>query len=215
MKYKFEEPIHASIGVEKYQCTVQWRSGKFIVDEPPTNGGKDAGPDPFTLLLSSIASCTLITLRMYIDHKGWDIPEIAVNANLYQEPGKENTKKTIIDRDVVFLCEVDDEKKNRLREIADHCPISKLVKGEVEVRTFMLHETPTAKKINYAGDEITVVWKPELCQHSKRCWQQLPEVFDYKLKKWINPAGAPSEKIIEQVKKCPSGALTYFQNEQQ
>jgi putative redox protein len=68
------------------------------------------------------------------------------------------------------------------------------------------------KKIKYANDEITVVWKPDFCQHSTICFTQLPEVFDPKVKKWIDPYGAPSDKIIEQVKKCPSGALTYFTN---
>jgi putative redox protein len=68
------------------------------------------------------------------------------------------------------------------------------------------------KQVNYANDEITVVWKPELCQHSAKCWKGLPEVFDYKKKKWIDPQGAPSERIIEQVKQCPSGALSFIYN---
>lgn len=68
------------------------------------------------------------------------------------------------------------------------------------------------KKINYSNGEITVVWKPELCQHSAICFKGLPEVFDPRIKKWVNPNGASSERIIEQVKKCPSGALTYFLN---
>lgn len=85
VKYKFDKPVHGSIGNEKYQCTIEWRNGKFIADEPVTSGGKDSGPDPYTLLLSSLASCTLVTMRMYIDRKGWQVPEIAVNANMYQE----------------------------------------------------------------------------------------------------------------------------------
>ena len=124
MNYKFEKPVIGIIGNEKYQCTIEWRNGKFVADEPVTSGGKDTGPDPYTLLLSSLASCTLITLRMYIDRKGWDIGEIAVNANLYQETvnGKETT---IIDRDLIFISAVTDEQKLRLQEIAKHCPISK------------------------------------------------------------------------------------------
>ena len=69
MKYKLEKPVQGTIGNEKYQCTIEWRNGKFISDEPETIGGKDSGPDPYTLLLSSLASCKLITLRMYIDRK--------------------------------------------------------------------------------------------------------------------------------------------------
>jgi putative redox protein len=69
------------------------------------------------------------------------------------------------------------------------------------------------KKINYANEEITVVWQPELCQHATFCFRQLPEVFNPAVRKWINPGGASAERVIEQVKKCPSGALSFFYNE--
>jgi len=211
MKYKFEKPVRGINGIEKYQCTIEWRNGKFIADEPPASGGKDAGPDPHTLLLSSIVSCTLITLRMYIDRKGWDIPNIAVNANWYQER-KDEKLITIIDRDILFLSPVDEEKKLRLQEIASQCPISKILENEIKVRTFVFRDGETERKIKYANSEITVVWKPEFCQHSTRCFTQLPEVFNPRIRKWIDPNGASSERIIEQVKKCPSGALTFFLN---
>jgi putative redox protein len=210
MQYKFDKPIQGLIGTAKYQCTIKWRNGEFIADEPVSSNGNDSGPDPFTLLLSSLTSCTLITLRMYIDRKGWNIPEISANANLYQET-KEGVISTIIDCDLIFPNSVNEEQKTKLQEIAKHCPISRLLENNIKIRTFVFKDTET-KKINYRNDEITVVWKPEFCQHSLRCWTQLPEVFNPKIKKWIDPNGASSEKIIEQVLKCPSGALSYFYN---
>jgi len=213
MQYKLERPVHGTIGTEKYQCTIEWRNGKIISDEPETSGGKDTGPDPHTLLLSSLASCTLMTLRMYIDRKGWDIPQIEVNTNYYSEMTGENTS-IIIDIDIKFLSEIDKEKKLRLLEIAKKCPISKILEGDTKVRTFLFRDNETEKKLRYPNDEITVVWKPEYCQHSGRCWTQLSDVFDYKKRPWINPFGASSEKIMEQIEKCPSGALSfYFNNE--
>lgn len=211
MQYKFEKPVHGTIGSIKYQCTIEWRNGSFISDEPVLSGGKDTGPDPYTLLLSSLATCTLVTLRMYIDRKGWTIPEIAVNVNMYQETKGEKTN-TIIDSDIIFLSKIEDEQKMRLLEIAKHCPISKILEGEIKMRTFVFKEDDIERKINYSNEEITVVWKPKFCQHASRCWSQLPEVFDYTKKKWINPNGASSERIVEQVNKCPSGALSYYYN---
>ena len=110
MKYKMEKPVQGNISTTKYQCTIEWRNGKFISDEPESSGGQNTGPDPFTLLLSSLASCTLITLRMYIDRKGWDIPSIAVSTNLYQEI-KEEKLLSIIDRDILFTSPVEEEMK--------------------------------------------------------------------------------------------------------
>lgn len=138
MQHKLALPVRGMIGTAKYQCTIKWRNGKFIADEPPTSGGEDQGPDPYTLLLSSLVTCTLVTLRMYIDRKGWTIPEIRVNANLSQEK-KEEVLHTIIDRDISFPDSITDaEQKKKLLEIAKHCPISRLLEGQIRVRSFML-----------------------------------------------------------------------------
>jgi len=69
------------------------------------------------------------------------------------------------------------------------------------------------KKIKYSNGEVTIVWQPELCIHSGRCVRGLAEVFKPKEKPWITPEGSTTEKIIAQVKKCPSGALSYFMND--
>jgi putative redox protein len=210
MIYKFEKPVNGSIGLEKYQCTIEWRNGKFISDEPQTSGGKDLGPDPYTLLLSSLASCTLVTLRMYIDRKGWNIPSISVNVNMYNEK-KDDKIITVIDRDIIFSADTPEEQKTRLQEIASSCPISKILQSDVKVRTFVFRDGET-KTIKYANGEITVGWKPDFCQHSTRCWTQLPQVFKPSERKWINPDGASPERIEQQVMECPSGALTFTFN---
>ena len=66
---------------------------------------------------------------------------------------------------------------------------------------------------HYTNDDITVVWKPNVCMHSTLCWKGLIDVFNPKEKPWIKMDGATTEKIIDQVKKCPSGALSYFMND--
>jgi len=213
MKYKLQEPIHGKIGTDKYQCTIGWRKGKFISDEPESLGGKDSGPDPYTLLLSSLASCKLITLRMYIDRKDWQIDEIAIRANMYQE-NKDEQVTSIIDCDILFLSPVSDEQKMQLLEIAKNCPVSKILQGDLKVRVFAFRHGD-AKTIKYANEEITVLWKPEFCQHSTRCWTQLPQVFKPTLRKWIDPNGASAERIEQQVAKCPSGALVFLNNDGQ
>jgi putative redox protein len=210
MKYKLDKPVHAEIGTERYQCSIEWRNGKFIADEPVSGGGKDLGPDPYTLLLSSVASCVLVTLRMYIDRKNWDIHSVKINMNMYQEIVN-NIPTTIIDRDLILDENVPDEQKVKLQEIASHCPISKILEAGVKLRTFVF-KTGETKTIKYGNEEITVLWKPEFCQHSTRCWKQLPQVFKPSVKKWIDPDGAPAERILEQIEHCPSGALGFIRN---
>ncbi len=206
MEYILDHPVAVSIGTEKYKCTVEWRNGKFIADEPEFTGGKDLGPDPYTLLLSSLGSCTLATLRMYIDRKGWDIPQIAVAVNMFFK--QENEKRiTVIDRDLNFISAVTDEQRERLTQIARVCPVSKILEGEIEVRTFAYASEDIEKTHRYTNGDVTVEWRPELCKHAARCATQLPQVFNPGAKPWINTDGATSKEIIEQVGRCPTGAL--------
>ena len=67
----------------------------------------------------------------------------------------------------------------------------------------------------YSNEDITIIWKPDVCAHSKLCWTQLGEVFKPAEKPWITPEGASTERIIEQVNKCPSGALSFVYNAEQ
>lgn len=61
----------------------------------------------------------------------------------------------------------------------------------------------------YASDEVTVIWKPDLCIHSAECAKGLPHVFKPKDNPWIQIEKASAEEVMETVDKCPSGALTY------
>lgn len=66
----------------------------------------------------------------------------------------------------------------------------------------------------YTNGEVTIVWRPALCTHATYCFKELPEVFDPKKRPWVNPEGASTERIIKQIKRCPSGALSYFMNDE-
>lgn len=69
-------------------------------------------------------------------------------------------------------------------------------------------ENPKRIVKEYSNNDITVVWQPDKCIHSKICWQGLLPVFDPKKRPWVNMDGAPSAEIAAQVGKCPSGALS-------
>ena len=68
------------------------------------------------------------------------------------------------------------------------------------------------KTHHYSNGEITVTWKPGLCTHSGICARGLAKVFDPRRKPWIDLNKAEAQQIIEQVKKCPSGALSIDEN---
>jgi putative redox protein len=128
-----ENNITGSISTQKYLCTILWRNGKLLMDEPETIGGNDLGPDPFSTFLASLAGCTLSTLRMYIDRKGWDIPNITISLNMSQD---DNGKiETIISRTLTFSSDISEEQKERLLLIAEKCPVSKILKNKITINT--------------------------------------------------------------------------------
>ena len=64
----------------------------------------------------------------------------------------------------------------------------------------------------YSNGEVTVIWQPHKCIHSMLCFKGLPQVFDPNKRPWVTTEGASTQKIIEQVDQCPSGALSYIKD---
>ena len=125
--------VLARIGTEKYYTEVTAGKNKIITDEPLDKGGQDKGFNPFELLAASLATCTAATLRMYIDRKGWSVPEIDVEVEMENYP---QTKNTIFTRKISYgeaLLEA--EQLARLHHIADACPVHKLLHGNMEINT--------------------------------------------------------------------------------
>jgi len=62
--------------------------------------------------------------------------------------------------------------------------------------------------LEYSNGEITILWKPKICKHAGVCVAMLPKVYDPKARPWIRAENATTQELINQVAKCPSGALS-------
>ena len=65
------------------------------------------------------------------------------------------------------------------------------------------------KRQDYVGKGITIHDNRSICSHAGFCTDRLASVFRMKTKPWIDPDGAGVGEIIEAVRRCPSGALSY------
>ena len=130
--------VLARIGTEKYYTEVTAGKNKIITDEPLDKGGQDKGFNPFELLAASLATCTAATLRMYVDRKGWSVPEIDVEVEMENYP---QTKNTIFTRKISYgLALLEAEQLARLHHIADACPVHKMLHGNIEINTLFFEK---------------------------------------------------------------------------
>lgn len=67
----------------------------------------------------------------------------------------------------------------------------------------------------YSNGEVTVVWQPSKCIHSAICFRGLPQVFDPRKRPWVMMENGQTNEVINQVKGCPSGALSYFMDNEE
>jgi putative redox protein len=122
--------LTASIGRTLYQTIAHARTHQVVSDEPTVNGGGDTGPTPSELILAALASCTGATLRMYADRKGWDLAQVDIALEMSIEKNG-SAQTTRIKRTLSFSGNLSDEERTRLLEIADKCPVHKLLTNEV------------------------------------------------------------------------------------
>ncbi len=133
------------IGRSKYRTEVAARSHSIIADEPKKYGGQDAGFTPYELLLSSLGSCTAITLRMYADRKKWDLDEVLVHLEHFKQHAEDShdcsdDRTAKIDkfvRTIELHGNLTFAERKRLLEIANRCPVHRTLENKIEIDTVL------------------------------------------------------------------------------
>lgn len=140
---------HDAVSIEcgngTYTQYVEAGAHVFYVDEPVDHGGDDLGPNPFDLLLASLASCTSITLRMYAKRKGMKLERVGVraayrkfHAEVCEECEQTEGYVDVIERDIELIGDLSDDERARLMKVADKCPVHQIMHSDVHVRTKMV-----------------------------------------------------------------------------
>lgn len=116
------------------------RGHLWVADEPVELGGGDSGPTPTQLLLSSLGACTAITLRMYAVRKGWFLRGVRVKLRF--NPGGKPESGNEIERRIELAGDLDAAQRERLLQIANACPIHKVLSGEIRIETALADDGP-------------------------------------------------------------------------
>lgn len=122
--------------LKNYQVEIEAGSHHFTSDEP-AGIGDDAGPSPFDLLLSGLASCTIITLQMYARRKNWPLEKVEARLDFHTaesrdaDGGKHRTSNIHIK--MTFYGPLSIDQIRRLEDISTRCPVHLTLLGDIKI----------------------------------------------------------------------------------
>ncbi|TFD33222.1 bifunctional alpha/beta hydrolase/OsmC family protein [Cryobacterium cryoconiti] len=133
--------VVAETGTGAFAQQIRIGRHRLTADEPAPIG-TDSGPSPYDFLLAGLGACTSMTVRMYAQRKKWPLEKVTVSlrhsrihaqdcSNCETETGQVDR----IERVIRFDGDLDDEQRQRLREIADKCPVHRTLHSEIVIDT--------------------------------------------------------------------------------
>lgn len=112
-----------------YKVELSSNGHEIIADEPTDIGGGNVGMTPDDLVLSSLAACKLITMRMYAERKGWHFSEARISL-AYIEKGD----PTVVSKKIEFDGDLQPDQVERLLVISGKCPVAKMLSKSISFR---------------------------------------------------------------------------------
>lgn len=120
--------------VEPWKGEVTSGTHQFLTDKPESFGGHDTGPAPYDFLTASLASCTMITLRMYAQHKEIDLGEFTVEVDFHTN--REQQER--IERRVIFKQPISQDLQEKLLNVCSKTPVTKTLLRSLDIETVIL-----------------------------------------------------------------------------
>jgi putative redox protein len=105
----------------------------IVADISVAQGGLDLGPDPHELVAAGLAACTSMTLRLYANQKGWEIS--GMHVEVFSHFDQDQIPHERFERIITIEGNLNEEQRERLFQIAEKCPIHKLLTAGARVVT--------------------------------------------------------------------------------
>ena len=136
MNKTLSESASATSTPSPYRVRLQDDAGhEWWADEPVAQGGQDTAATPMHMVMAALAACTNITLQMYAQRKGWALGQVHVDCRLNPEGAPARGQPNQVIRSIRVEADLSDEQHQRLLQIADACPVHKLLIATMDLKT--------------------------------------------------------------------------------
>ena len=133
-----------------------------LQSDEPADWGNDGGPNPYELLLAALGSCTSMTLRMYADRKQWPLQGVQVrlgHSRIHAEDCATcDTREGMLDQidcEISLIGDLSESQRQRLMEIANHCPVHRTLLGEIQIRMSLSAASTSIKQLRQEAQETS------------------------------------------------------------
>jgi putative redox protein len=139
-----KEDIIAELHEEDgFTTDVQSGTHRWVADEPESVGGRNYGPAPGQLLMGALASCSAMTVMMYIRRKKWPLECIRVYVHKSKEKSSGIPKSVYIKKVELIGSELTTDQQNRCLEIAGRCPVHRTLSSSATIHSQFYEENQT------------------------------------------------------------------------
>jgi putative redox protein len=114
-----------------------------VADEPKAYGGSDRGMSPYGFLAAALGACTSMTIRMYARRKEWALEHVSVDVThdkMHAQDAAVGIEPRIdrFLRTIRLTGDLSGAQRDRLREIADKCPVHRTLETGAKVETVLI-----------------------------------------------------------------------------
>ncbi len=118
---------------ERFAIGLSTDGHPMVLDAGKDDGGSDLGPNPTRTLEAALAACGAMTIEMYARRKKWDVQ--GVDIRVRRAPSEDAHVPHLLNKEIRLTGELDQSQRERLGEIADKCPVHRMVTEGVTVRS--------------------------------------------------------------------------------
>lgn len=126
-----EKILVQETGAGLFQVQAKVGELAFLADEPVGSGGLGSGPTPYDLLGAALAACTVMTVRLYAERKGWVLDHISVRVG---HERRTTEARDCFDIELMLEGALDPAQRAKLLDIANRCPVHSTLERGADMR---------------------------------------------------------------------------------